>query len=238
MLNGKKIIAIISARRGSKRLPGKNIKEINGFPLVVWSFIAAKKSKYIDRIIVSTDDTSIIKIAKEYKIDAPFVRPSRLATNKISSEKVILHAIKWLEDKEGDSYDYLVSLQPTSPLRCASHIDAAIKKIENDKNAKTLVSVSKIQKSPYWIKRADKKGFLHNFICGVKNWHKKNISSLYLPNGAIFVCSTRQFKKESAFYTNKSIYYEMDEISSIDIDTDFDFEIAEFFMKTNNCSTI
>ncbi len=235
MLNENKILAIIPARAGSTRISQKNTKVFAGKPLVSWTIEAAKRSKYIDRIIISTNDDLVIKIAKEYKINVSFKRPENLSGNNAASEKVVMHTIKKIEEKENHKYDYCILLQSTSPLRTTDQIDEALEKIVNNKKAKSLVSVGTFEKSPYWIKKISSSGFLQNFIKEKDCERKAKNNKLYMPNGAIYIAPVEIIKKEMNFYTDKTIYYIMDEISSIDIDTEFDFKLAEHFFKNYLC---
>ncbi|MDC0031792.1 acylneuraminate cytidylyltransferase family protein [Candidatus Pelagibacter sp.] len=139
MFNKKKIIAIIPARSGSKRLPNKNIKTFNGYPLLYWSIAAAKKVKIIDEIYVSTDSLKIQKIATKYGALVPFLRPKKYSTDNSTSEKLILHLLKNLKY----SIDYLILLQPTSPLRNYKDIETSLK-ISIKKRIKSLVSVTSL----------------------------------------------------------------------------------------------
>src|SRR4030043_1355756 len=116
MYKGKKILAIIPARGGSKGIPCKNIKPLMKKPLIAWTIEEARANKYIDRLLVSTDDERIARISKRYRAEVPFRRPKKLATDNSKAVDVILHALKWLEDKKSAVYDLIILLQPTSPL--------------------------------------------------------------------------------------------------------------------------
>ena len=149
MINGQSILAIIPARRGSKRLPGKNIKILGDKPLIAWTIEAAKNSQYIDHIIVSTDSDKIAKVAKNWGVAVPFERPSYLSTDEASSEDVIVHTLNWIEENEGILFDYFILLQPTSPLRQTKDIDQALELMEK-KNASSVVSVVKAVRPIEW----------------------------------------------------------------------------------------
>ena len=160
MINNKRVLALITAREGSKGLPGKNIMMVNGKPLIVWSITIAKKSKYIDRLIISTDSKKIANIAKEWGCDVPFIRPDELATDKATSMDVIIHAINFLNDTD-DKYDYLILLEPTSPLRDVEDIDIALEKLYNNKTSVSIVSVGKHESThPRFTSKIDKNVFL------------------------------------------------------------------------------
>ena len=119
----KKILGVITARGGSKGIPRKNIKELNGKPLIAYTIESAKDSNYLTRCIVSTDDEELLKSTKQHSADVPFIRPAELAQDKSTSMEVVQHALKWLKENNGEEYDYLMILQPTSPLRTSEDID-------------------------------------------------------------------------------------------------------------------
>jgi len=227
MINNKKIIGIILARDGSKRLPNKNILPFVGKPLIAWTIIVAKKSKYIDRIIVSTDSEKIAKVSKQY--GAEYIkRPGALASDTATSEDALLYVLETLTKK----YDYFIYLQPTSPLRTTQHIDEALEIFEKSPSAETLISVTEVDKNPYWIQKINKKGFIencfgdpHQFIIPKEN--------LYLPNGAIFIGKEKEFLRSKKLYTSRTIPYIMDKKFSVDIDDKGDFHFAEYLLKLN-----
>ena len=140
MINGKRCLCVIPARGGSKRLPHKNIKNLCGKPLIQWTVEAGIGSKSIDRLIVSTDDLEIAEISKSCGAEVPFIRPETLATDSSSSYSVLEHAYQYLFE-QGDYYDYIIMLQPTSPLRTSNHIDEAVKLLK-DKQADGVISVT------------------------------------------------------------------------------------------------
>ena len=150
MIKNKKIIAIIPARGGSKGVPRKNIKLLNGKPLISYSIRAALKSKFIDRVIVSTDDKEIAEIAKRYKAEVPYLRPAELAQDTSPTLPVLQHAVKYLEEKENYKTDLIVLLQPTTPLILASDIDSAIKQLIKTKT-NSCVSICEISERPEWM---------------------------------------------------------------------------------------
>ena len=148
MIDNKKILAIIPARGGSKRLPRKNILNLAGKPLIAWTIEAALGSKYIDDVIVSTDDNEISTVAKKYGAKVPFIRPDKFSSNHASSISVVLHAIEFFQ-KADERYDYVVLLQPTSPLRTVKNIDESIELLQQ-KKCDAIVSVCNVDHSPLW----------------------------------------------------------------------------------------
>ncbi|MBC8555357.1 MAG: acylneuraminate cytidylyltransferase family protein, partial [Candidatus Brocadiales bacterium] len=146
MINNKRILAIIPARGGSKRLPRKNILDLAGKPPIAWSIEAALGSKYIDRVIVSTDDEEIAGISRKYGADVPFMRPNKLATDESSSVDVVLHVINTLKEKGRES-EYIMLLQPTSPLRTMENIDEAVELLQSS-SSDAVISVCEAEHSP------------------------------------------------------------------------------------------
>lgn len=216
----KKILAIIPARGGSKGLPRKNIVDLVGKPLIAWSIEASLNSKYINKTIVSSDDYEILKIAKLYKAEV-IKRPDNLATDDASSEVVVKHVIKELA-KRNDTYDYIVLLQPTSPLRNAMEIDTAFDKLFKT-DATALISVCAVDNK---ILKAFKQN-TDGFIEGISNnqypfMRRQDLPKTYLSNGATYIIKVDEFIKNSSFYTDKTISYEMDNLTSLDIDTQED----------------
>jgi len=230
MKNNEKILALIPARGGSKGLPRKNIKPLLGKPLIAWTIEQAKNSKYIDRIVVSTDDEEIAEISRKYGAEVPFLRPKELARDDSPTIDAIMHAINWFEER-GEFFDILVLLQPTSPLRTTEDIDNAIKLFLNDKEALSLVSVKENEHSPFWSLKIEDK-FL-NPLFGEEYFKKRRqeLPKSYMPNGAIFISYIDILKKYKTFYTPKTIAYVMSPERSVDIDNEFDFLLAEFILK-------
>lgn len=241
MINGKSILAIIPARGGSKGIPNKNIKMLCGKPLVTWTIEAAKKSVHLDRIIVSTDSEEIADVAKEYGAEVPFLRPAELSTDETKGDDVVLHALNWVKENEGELYDYFVLLQPTSPFRTSRHIDDAIQLFNKSKEASSLVSVSEVIKHPVWMKRIDEKGFLVEFIKTDKLYFKtdklysrrQELPPLYVLNGAIYLAKWDEYFVLKSFFNNKCLPFVMDHKAGLDIDTLDDWDFAEYYLLRN-----
>lgn len=233
MYKNKRFLAIIPARGGSKRLPKKNILELAGKPLIAWTIEAALKSKYLDRIIVSTDNNDIADISKKYGADVPFIRPSNIATDNSSSIDVAIHAINYLKDIE-DLYDYIILLQPTSPLRTEKHIDDAIEYLDI-KQAKSVISVCKTDHPPMWCNILPDDNSMMSFLDNVNlNKRSQDLATFYRLNGAIYICKIDSLLEEKNFFTCNDIYaYIMDRKSSIDIDNKLDFEFSKFLFSKN-----
>ena len=227
MLNKKKFLAIIPARGGSKRLPRKNILELCGKPLIAWSIEAGQKSKYIDKVVVSSDDSEILDIAKKFEADV-LRRPNNLATDTSTTFDVIKHI---LDNIEG--FDYIVLLQPTSPLRDENHIDMAIKLLQ-DKNADAVISVSETDHNPLWSNTLDDSLSMKNLLKDeVLNKRSQDLAKYYRLNGSIYICETKKLLSEKSLFLKENIYaYKMNRQSSIDVDEEIDLKIAETFMMT------
>lgn len=162
MYNNKKFLAIIPARGGSKGLPGKNIKNLNGKPLIAYSIEAAIEANIFDKIIVSTDSEEIAKIALKYGAEVPFLRPRELATDNANSMDALFHAIEFLKE-QGEIYDYIMKLQPTSPLRTKKEILESVELLF-EKSAESIISVSECQHYPLWANTLNEEKAMNNFI--------------------------------------------------------------------------
>ena len=225
----KTFLVIIPARGGSKRLPRKNLLDLCGKPLIAWSIEAALKSKYISKVIVSSDDEEILNIAKEYKAD--FIkRPDELASDTATTFDALKHTLENVE-----KYDYVVLLQPTSPLRTEKHIDEAIELLK-EKNADAIISVCEMEHSPLWSNTLDEDLNMSNFLRDeVLNKRSQDLPKYYRLNGAIYICKTDKLLQNESFFLKEKIYaYKMNKKDSVDIDEEIDFIIAEKLMQHNN----
>jgi len=230
MYQNKKVLAIIPARGGSKRLPHKNILDLNGKPLIAWTIEAAKKSKIIDKLIVSTDDDKIAEISKQYGAEVPFIRPKHLASDTASSLDVVLHAIHFFKEKEVQ-FDYFVLLQPTSPLRTNEDIDDAFKLL--DDKTKAVVSVCETAHSPLWSNTLPKDLSMKDFIKPeIRNMRSQDLPKYYRLNGAIYISESEYLKENYGFLGKNTKAYIMPQKRSVDIDTIRDIKLIEcYFMR-------
>jgi len=226
MHNKRTFLAIIPARGGSKRLPRKNILDLNGKPLIAYSIEAGLSSEYVDRVVVSSDDNEILKIAKEYKVET-LKRPELLAHDTATTFDAIKHTIENIE-----RHDYIVLLQPTSPLRDAGHIDEAIRLLD-EKNADAIVSVCEMEHSPLWSNTLDNSLSMEGFLRDeVLNKRSQDLEMYFKLNGAIYICKTEKLLEEKSFLLKKNIFaYKMTRECSIDIDEKIDFDIARLFIR-------
>jgi CMP-N,N'-diacetyllegionaminic acid synthase len=220
----KTFLAIIPARGGSKRLPRKNVLDLNGKPLMAHTIEAGLKSKYIDKVIVSSDDEEILNISQKYGA-LTIKRPDRLASDTATTFDAIKHAIE-----NTNEHDYIVLLQPTSPLRDENHIDEAIELLEA-KGADAVVSVCEMDHSPLWSNTLPEDANMSMFLRDeVLNKRSQDLEKYYRLNGAIYICKTEKLLEEESFFLKENIFsYVMDRESSVDIDEEIDFKIAELY---------
>ncbi len=227
MYKGKKILAIIPARGGSKGVPRKNIKILAGKPLIAWTIEEAKKSKFIDMCIVSTEDQEIKSVAEKWGGNVPFMRPVELARDDTPGIEPVLHAIQMMP-----GYDYVVLLQATSPLRTVEDIDGAIAYCL-DQDCESCVSVTEAEHSPYWMYQMEIQGQLRPIlkIEKEKSYQRQKLPKIYQLNGSVYVASVDFVQRERAFIGEKTLGYMMPQERSYDIDTMMDFEVAEVLMQ-------
>lgn len=229
MLEGKTFLAVIPARGGSKRLPKKNILKLDNKPLIGWTIEAAKKSRYIDDIVVSSDSNEILNIAATYGVRA-LKRPSELSGDTASTFDTLKHAIK-----NSKKYDYIILLQPTSPLRTVEDIDGAIQYLF-EKKADAIVSVCKMEHSPLWSNTLDDDKSMEHFLKDeVLNKRSQDLEQYYRLNGAIYISQVDKLLENGSFFLKENIYaYEMSQQHSIDIDTEIDFLFAQLLIKEDH----
>lgn len=231
MIDDKKILAIIPARGGSKRLPNKNILPLAGKPLIQWTIEAALSSKYIDDVIVSTDCSEIAKISSESGAKVPYKRPDSLSDDNATTNDVILHALKNINIK----YDVVVLLQPTSPLRSALDVNNAIELLVK-KEAEGVVSVSPCEHSPLWSNEIPNNLSLGGFLpSSLKGKRSQDLPEYFRLNGAIYAYHIDAFiRDEGIFYSDKVYAYKMPTERSVDIDNFIDFSLAEVLIDSKN----
>ncbi|EDS76843.1 MULTISPECIES: cytidylyltransferase domain-containing protein [Clostridium] len=231
MYMNKKILAIIPARGGSKGIPHKNIMKICDKPLISYSIEAAKKSKYIDYILVSTDDVDIKEVSLNYGAKVPFLRPNEISTDRAKSIDVVLHGINYLKE-HNDNFEYVVLLQPTSPLRTSKDIDDAIKNIiESDKDS--LISVCECSENPILMRTIEKEKLKPILEFNGDNLRRQELPTFYVFNGAIYINKVYMLQNKKEFIDENTIPFIMDSKKSIDIDNMIDAKIAEMILKEN-----
>lgn len=219
-----KIVALIPARGGSKRLPGKNIKDFCGKPLIAWTIEAALNSKYIDSVVVSTDCSQIAEISKQYGAQVPFIRPEAISKDETEIPEVIDQLLENIEK----SFTHILLLQPTCPLRRTSDIDNTVELLIN-KNALAIYSVCEVDHSPLWSNTLPDNlsfdSFLRPEIAGIRS---QDLPKYYRLNGSIYLVELKAYRdKKSLFKHENTFAYVMERKNSIDIDTELDFNFAE-----------
>ena len=225
------MIAIIPARGGSKGLPGKNIKLLNGIPLICHSISAALKSNAISRVIVSTDDDEIAKIAKDFGAEVPFVRPKELADDNSMVMEAYFYTLDRLRNSTEELIESFVALLPTAPLRSPDDIDSAVE-IFLERKADSVLSVTEADVPIEWYKKIDQNGLLMNYLPEVDAVNnRQDHHRAHIPNGAIYVFRLELLRKTRQYYHDKTYAYVMPRNRSVDIDEPLDFEWAEFLIQ-------
>jgi N-acylneuraminate cytidylyltransferase len=219
MINGMTVLGLITARGGSKGLPGKNIRSVGGRPLIDFTIVAAKAAHSIDRLVLSTDDDEIARVALACGCEVPFRRPAHLSTDTAASIDVALHALTELP-----SYDIVVLLQPTSPARSTDDIDAACWRLAQS-GAPSCVSVCLADQSPYWMYRLDDGQHLYPLLEAPADVQRRqDLPPVYVLNGAIYVARSSWLRKHRRFVGDGTVAHLMPAARSIDIDTHEDIE--------------
>lgn len=230
MIPEGRILALIPARAGSERLPGKNIKYLAGRPMISWSITAAFDSKFIDDVVVSTDDERIGEVAVAAGAEIPFLRPAPLAGSTSPTVDVAHHALTEL-GRQGRHYNYMALLQPTSPLRAGKHIDQAVELLR-EKSADAVLSVTKSDHPEEWAKELLDDLSMHNFTGPEFIKRSQDLPVRYRVNGAIYLINVARFLKERTFFLKDKVFALcMDPEYSIDVDSWMHFRIADMFLR-------
>lgn len=236
MYNNQRFIAIIPARGGSKGLPNKNILPLAGKPLITYTIEAAIESGVFDEVMVTTDSQAIAEVSRMAGASVPFLRPANLATDDAGSVEVICHALEHYE-QEGKQFDYLVLLQPTSPLRTAGDIKGAVKLLF-DKSAAAVTSVCEAEHSPKWTGIISEDLSLKDFLDPeTLNLPRQKIGKYYRLNGAVYICKTDALRRQNNLFAEPAFAYVMPQAQSVDIDSLLDFKFAEFLVREKILNT-
>lgn len=227
MFQDKKILAIIPARGGSKGIPHKNITKLCGKPLIGYTIEEALRSKYIDYVMVSTDDEEIARVSERFGAEVPFLRPAELATDTSKTIESVVYTIKTLQNI-GKRFDSIVLLQPTQPLRTSQDIDGAVEKYERCGEA-ALASVSEVDDHPILI-RSVRNDQLLPLLNGSSTCRRQDMPAFYRINGCIYINKVSEINYSTSFNDN-SVPYIMEKSHSVDIDEAFDLVIAEYYLN-------
>lgn len=229
MIAEKKIVALIPARSGSKGLPKKNIIDFLGKPLLAWSIEAAKHSQYVDLVILSTDSQEIADIGLRYGAEAPFLRPQDISQDTSSSMELIKHAVEYIEKAYSEKFDILVLLEPTSPLRTSIDIDLALEKLIEVENAKSLVSLGKVELQHATIQVGiSNEGFVTLPLSTELLKHKKrqDLPENFFLDGSLYISYIHELLRHETFVHNKTVAFQMPKWKTIEIDDVYDYEMA------------
>ncbi len=228
MIYNKKVLCIIPARGGSKGIPRKNIIEIDGKPLVAYSIECAKESRYIDSVVVSTDDEEIAAVSKAWGAEVPFLRPKELAHDTSKTIEAVLFTVDELQ-KRTCIFDILVLLQPTQPLRTAVQVDEAIRLFMEKQE--DVVSLSAVSEHPVLMRKLDETTQnVKPLLSQNSTVRRQDMETFFIVNGAIYVNGIQNLSKETSFNDNP-IGYVMNESITVDIDDELDLRWARFLLN-------
>jgi CMP-N,N'-diacetyllegionaminic acid synthase len=234
MIGSKRVLAVVPARRGSKGLPLKNIRSLGGKPLLAWPIEAARQSRHIDRVVISTEDPEFAAIAKAFGADAPFLRPAELASDTSPSIDFLLHAIDALA-AAGEHYDYLALLEPTSPLTEASDIDAALHAlVARQAEADAIVGVTAMTTNhPAFAVRFDENGLIqpHAAPSFGQMPRRQDIAPLYSLDGSLYISTIEALRRERGFYHHRTLPYVTPRWKSFEVDDLVDFICIEAILS-------
>jgi len=235
MYKGKTVLGIILARGGSQGLSGKNIRILGGHPLIAWSIRCAQAARCVDKVVVSTDSAAIAAVAKRYGAALPFVRPARLATGTATSVDALAHALQWFKAR-GQTFDTVVLLQPTSPLRLPRDIDGVVRLLYARK-ADAVVSVCRSEHPHWWMNTLPADGNMAHFVHPrARHANRQGLPVSYRLNGAVYAARGEYFLRRKSFFGKNTFAYRMPAQRSVDIDTAEDLALAQLRLKADKGS--
>jgi CMP-N,N'-diacetyllegionaminic acid synthase len=226
-----RILALITARGGSKGIPRKNLSPLAGKPLIAWTLEAAAGATTLDRTVVSTDNDEIAKVCRDWGMEVPFLRPANLSQDDSPHVAVVLHALDWLASHDSYKPDYVMLLQPTSPMRTSRDIDEAVQ-LALRTDAPAVVSVTPAAQHPYVIRRMKDDGTMEAFVaCDLDYARRQAMPEAYALNGAIYLCRRDVFLSARTFEPKGTVGYVMEAQRSLDVDTPFDLRMCETALR-------
>ncbi len=228
MINERKVLALIPARGGSKGIKDKNIREIEGKPLIAYSIEAAKESGYIDDVVITTDSERIKEVGEKHGAWVPFLRPDELASDTATTLDAILHAVRTLKEM-GKEYDILVILQPTSPLRDAADIKGALEKFEAN-GERSLVTISKVEDHPILVRTLKDDTHMEKLLSVSSTVRRQDMPDYYRVNGAIYINKIAELNDSTSFNDNE-VPYIIENSHAVDIDEPKDLEVAAYYVR-------
>jgi CMP-N-acetylneuraminic acid synthetase len=228
-----RILAVITARGGSKRVPGKNIRPFAGKPLLAWTIEAALGCRdQLHGLVLSTDDEAIAQVGREFGAEVPFMRPAELSGDTAGSLAVVQHATRFIEARDGVCMDWVLLLQPTSPLRAACDISAALD-LARSHDCDSVVAVTEMPTHPVFAKTIDADGLLRPFLLEEPEGLRRQDAGppAYMRNGAIYLTRRNVLMERNSIYGARIRPCMMPAERSVDIDTDLDFRLAELLLS-------
>jgi CMP-N-acetylneuraminic acid synthetase len=225
MIDGKKVLAIIPARRGSKGLPRKNTRMLAGKPLLGWTITAAQNSQFIDRLVLSTNDSLAMDYAGSVNCEVPFSRTEELSSDTVAGVDVVIDAVN-----RCPGFDFVVLLQPTSPLRTTEDIDNALR-FSMDNSATSCISIVQCRSNPHWMYYKNSEQQLIHVLASPNITRRQELPLVYEPNGAIYIAEIKYLLEKRSLVTTDTVGYEMPRDRSIDIDNLDDFNAAEIYLQ-------
>lgn len=229
MINNQTVLCLMLARGGSKGVPNKNIKLLNDKPLIYYTIQSVKEAKIFDKFILSTDSSEIGDIAINYGVEVPFLRPDKLSSDNSLFYDAIIHALKWVE-KNDKKYDLVQYVYPTTPLKIKDDYLNGLQLFQ-EKNADMVISVCEDHHTPFWSNSLPENNSLRDFIPTKYHKNRQDLPRTYRINGCIFIAKWDVFYEKKDWFKQNTYAYIMPEERSVDIDTPFDFELAELYLK-------
>ncbi|HCK90928.1 MAG TPA: hypothetical protein DHW54_07075 [Gemmatimonadetes bacterium] len=231
-------LGIIPARGGSRRIPRKNIRPLGGKPLIAYTIEAAVAATTLDRLIVSTDDEEIAKVAQSYGADVPFIRPARLAADDTPDTPVFTHALNWLVDFEDFRADLIVNLRPTTPFKTAEIIDEVVSAAHRS-GANVVRTVSRVEgvHNPYWMYQMDSDNWGKQFVTDIdmaSYYQSQLLPPVFRINGVVDAMTPAALQSNKILCDERLFLVEVDDTSAVDIDTELDFALCEVLLATRN----
>lgn len=232
MIDGRSVVAIIPARAGSKGLPGKNILELCGKPLIAWTIEQGLKSSFLDEVMVTTDSPDIAGIAERYGAKVPFLRPAELASDTASTYDVIRHALSYYKTVEQREFHYTVLLEPTSPLREDDDIDRMLVKLHSQEDHfDAIVSLGEVTEHPSIMKRLRGDGFEPFCPELAQRPRRQDNMPAFFPYGVAYIAKTATLLEENTFYARRATWYQVKRYQHYEIDDIYDFVCVENIMR-------
>jgi CMP-N-acetylneuraminic acid synthetase len=225
------VLGMIPARGGSRGVRRKNIAPLAGKPMIAWTIETALRSPSLSRVLVSTNDQEIAEKAQSFGAEVPFLRPAELARDETPGVEPVLHAVRWLATNEDYRPDYVMLLQPTSPLRTTEDVEAAVD-IVREKDCDSVVSVTAAAGHPYWMKQISADGSLSDFLeSGIKYSRRQDLPPAYELNGAIYLIRRQRLLAKESLCPPGTLAYVMPPDRSLDIDSPWDFHVADLILR-------